>query len=98
VQTCSKCNALSHDAAIECHNCKADLGEFSTSAVALKRFQVNSRVRHIILNVHDDCCHVCLEMQGAYPKDKAPSLPTLGCTNPEGCRCFYQPVLGDIYP
>jgi hypothetical protein len=98
VQTCSKCNALSPDAALTCLNCDADLMEYSTRAVVLKRFRDNPRVRHIILAVHDDCCHTCLDMQGAYAKDEVPSLPVEGCSHPDGCRCFYQPELNDIYP
>jgi hypothetical protein len=98
VQTCSKCHALSPDTAYQCENCQADLSQYSTQAVTLQRFQDNPRVLHVILNVHDDCCHACLEMQGAYPKDQAPRLPIQGCSHSDGCRCFYQPVLGDIYP
>ncbi len=47
MQTCSKCNASSPDDALTCVNCHADLGEFSTTAVALKRMQANPRVRSI---------------------------------------------------
>jgi hypothetical protein len=98
VQTCSKCNALSSDAAPSCVHCGVDLLEYSTRAVTLKRLRENPRVRHIILSVHDDCCHMCLEMQGAYSKEEVPGLPVEGCSHPNGCRCFYQPVLNDIYP
>jgi hypothetical protein len=98
VQTCSKCNALSPDDSIYCDNCKSDLREFSNQAVALKRFQENPRVRHVILAINDNACPLCKEMQGAYTKESAPRLPVEGCSHPNGCRCFYQPVLGDIYP
>lgn len=98
MQTCSKCNGLSTDSVTICDNCGADLLVFSTHAVTLQRFRDNPRVRHVILSVHDDCCNVCLEMQGAYSKEEAPSLPVEGCSHQHGCRCFYQPELGDIYP
>jgi len=98
VQTCSRCNTQSPDSATQCPNCKADLPEFSTVRAALKNFQSNTRVRHIILAIDDDACPACHNLQGAYPKDKAPLLPVEGCSHPQGCRCFYQPVLSEIYP
>jgi hypothetical protein len=98
VQTCSVCNALSPDTATHCANCQADLTELSSAAVALKRFQANPRVRHVILQVMDNCCPTCAAAQGAYPKDQAPRLPVEGCSHELGCRCFYQPELSDIYP
>ena len=36
MQTCSKCNTTSPDAALVCIHCQANLAEFSASAVALK--------------------------------------------------------------
>lgn len=98
MQTCSKCNALSHDSAFFCHNCNSDLREFSTTAVALKRMQANDRVQYIILQVWDDACPACRKVQGAHPKDQVPKLPVEGCSHARGCRCFYQPVLSEIYP
>lgn len=98
MQTCSVCNALSPDTATHCGRCQADLSELSKTAVALKRFQANSRVQHIILQVMDDGCPACRALQGAHPKDQAPRLPVEGCSHEMGCRCFYQPVLTEIYP
>lgn len=98
MQTCSKCNALSPDAARHCISCQVDLIEFSTAAVALKRFQGNSRVHHIILSVAEDACPACQELQGAYTKENTPHLPVEGCSHANGCRCFYQPVLTEIFP
>ncbi len=98
MQTCSRCNTLNPDTTLFCINCQADLRELSTAVVSLKRFQDNPRVRNIILNVADDACPVCQKLQGAYPKDEAPRLPVEGCSHKDGCRCFYQPVLTEIYP
>lgn len=98
MQTCSKCYALSPDSAFFCHNCNADLREFSTTAVALKRLQANERVQYIILQTYDDSCPACRKVQGAHPKDQVPKLPVEGCSHPNGCRCFYQPVLSEVYP
>jgi hypothetical protein len=98
VQTCSKCYTQSPDATDNCINCQADLREFSSRAVALKRFQQNPRVNHVILSIFHDACPACEKLQGAYSKDEAPRLPIEGCSHPNGCRCFYQPVLNDIFP
>ncbi len=98
MQSCTVCNALSPDTALECVNCHSDLRQFSSTAVALKRFESNPRVRAVILEVHDDGCPACQQYQGSYPKDQAPHLPIEGCSHTDGCRCFYQPVLADIYP
>jgi hypothetical protein len=98
VQNCSLCNAQSPDTAKHCTNCKADLKEYSTTNVALKRIQENPRVESVILSVAADACPACQKYQGDYAKEQAPVLPIQGCSHPNGCRCFYQPVLSDIYP
>jgi hypothetical protein len=93
VQTCSKCNASSPDTASTCSHCHADMHEFSVTAVALKRFQANPRVRAIRVTVANDACPHCYELLKTYPKDQTPSLPHPGCSHENGCRCFYEPVL-----
>lgn len=93
MQTCSKCNASSPDDAAVCNNCKADLSIFSTTAVALKRMQENSRVRAIRVTVAYDACPHCYELMKTYQKDQAPRLPHEGCSHENGCRCFYEPIL-----
>jgi hypothetical protein len=95
MQTCSKCNASSPDDALMCSNCQADLQEFSTSAVALKRLRENPRVRLIRVTVANDACSHCYELMKTYPKDAVPHLPHEGCSHENGCRCFYEPVLED---
>lgn len=98
MQICSKCNSQSPDTAISCQNCGADLSEFSTSALALKKLQENPRVSYIRVAVSQDSCPACRQVEGAYAKDAAPRLPVEGCSHGLGCRCFYQPVLEVIYP
>ena len=98
MQTCSKCHAQSSDDIIICAQCGADLGEWSEKAVALKRMQENLRVIYVRISVADDCCPACRQVEGAYSKEDVPRLPTEGCSHPLGCRCFYQPVLEEIYP
>jgi hypothetical protein len=93
MQTCTKCNAASPDNAQSCVNCQADLKEYSATSVALKRLQANPRVRLIRVSVANDACSFCYELLKTYPKDQAPSLPHLGCSHENGCRCFYEPVL-----
>ena len=98
MQACTTCNAQSPDAAAHCVNCGADLSEFSSTAVALKRFKNNPRVRMVRLMAMQDACPACLEASRAYEKNEAPRLPVEGCSHGLGCRCFYQPYLDDIYP
>jgi len=98
LQTCSRCNASSLDTAIECVNCKSDLRQFSTTAVALKNFKENPRVSIVRINVAVDACPLCYESRGTFPKEAAPTLPHEGCSHPHGCRCAYEPVLNEIYP
>ncbi len=98
MQTCSLCNTSTHDYAIYCPNCQADLREYSLTAVALKVLQSNPRVRAIRVSVAADACSYCAEQLGTYPKDRAPHLPHPGCSHPQGCRCFYEPVIAQIFP
>jgi len=98
MQTCSKCNASSPDVAKNCVNCGAELTEFSTTAMARKRFRDNPRVRTVRISVSHDSCPSCQENEGTYPKEDLPILPIEGCSHSRGCRCFYQPVLEEIYP
>ena len=95
MQTCSKCNATSPDDALACVNCQADLGLFSSTAVALQRFRENPRVRSIRVTVANDACPYCYELMKTYSKDEVPHLPHEGCSHENGCRCFYEPVLED---
>jgi hypothetical protein len=98
VQTCSKCQALSPDASLLCTQCGAELSEWSESAISLKKLQENPRVIYVRVSVANDCCPACRQVEGAYAKESAPALPVQGCSNSDGCRCFYQPVLEVIYP
>ena len=98
MQTCSRCNTQSDDTAVICPTCEADLRDLSITAVTLKRFQENPRVLAIHLAVQADACPACQEIQGTFPKDKAPKLPVDGCSHEHGCRCFYQPLLEEIFP
>jgi hypothetical protein len=98
VQTCSLCNASSPDQATHCVYCKADLSVNSMTAQALKRFQANPRVKAVTVASSSSSCSYCYEQLGTYPVDKVPPLPHKGCSHTDGCRCFYIPVLTEIYP
>lgn len=98
MQICSQCNAQSPDSAVYCLNCQADLREKSTTAIALQRFRKNSRVKNVRLVVAHDCCPACRLAEGTYNKDQVPDLPVEGCSHALGCRCFYEPMLSEIYP
>lgn len=98
MQTCSRCSTQSPDTAKICPKCGADLSELSTIAVTLRKFQENPRVTAVHVITHGDACPACQEIQGTYPKDKAPKLPVEGCSHENGCHCFYQPLLTEIFP
>jgi hypothetical protein len=98
VQTCLRCSTQSPDSAQICPACQADLREFSTTAAALKRIKANPRVRLVRLAVPDNACPACQAVEGTYPKDQVPALPVEGCSEPNGCRAFYEPLLDEIYP
>ncbi len=98
MQTCTNCNTQSPDGASHCLNCGYDLSEWSATSQALKKFINNPRVRLVRISVAGDACPECYQVQGAYPKDAVPRLPIEGCSHEHGCRCFYEPVLDEIYP
>lgn len=98
MQTCSHCQTVSPDNAIYCLTCNADLRQYSSSAVALQNFQKNPRVKFVRISVSADACPVCLESQGAYPKESVPHLPIEGCSGALGCHCYYEPVLEELFP
>ena len=98
MQTCSRCNATSPDTATNCLNCKSELSEYSTTAVALKNFRTNPRVTAIRINVSENACPLCYESRGTFSKDAVATLPHEGCSHTNGCRCTYEPILGEIYP
>lgn len=65
---------------------------------ALARIKANHRVKHVIVANAGDACPACRMLQGTYSKEEAPRLPVEGCSHSLGCRCFYEPVLEDLYP
>jgi hypothetical protein len=50
----------------------------------------------ILANV--DSCPACRALEGAYEFENVPQLPVEGCSHPDGCRCFYAPVLDRFGP
>lgn len=70
----------------------------SKTAQARARMQNNDRVSMIRIAVAHDCCPACAAVQGAHPKDAVPALPAEGCSHGLGCRCYYEPVLTEIFP
>ena len=98
MQTCGKCNTQSSDLVPACPRCGADLRTWSKTALARADMQQNDRVSLIRISVAHDCCPACAAVQGAHPKESVPILPVTGCSHGLGCRCFYEPVLTEIYP
>jgi hypothetical protein len=98
MQICSVCHTQSSDSALKCSVCNANLNETSEQAVALKKYQNNPRVQSLRVASSGDCCPACRKIEGNYPKDKTPVLPVVGCSHENGCRCFYEPILTEIFP
>lgn len=98
MQTCTICHSQSSDADTHCSNCQVKLDEFSEQAVALKKYRENPRVQSIRVAVSADCCPACRKKEGTYSKADAPVLPVKGCSHENGCRCFYEPILTEIFP
>ena len=45
-----------------------------------------------------DSCPYCKAMEGAYSFEEVPLLPHEECSHPDGCRCFYAPILDRFGP
>lgn len=65
------------------------------AALAKIRSGLATKVR-ILTN--RDCCPACQAADGAYEFDDVPELPIEGCSHPNGCRCYYAPVLDRFGP
>ena len=98
MQTCSQCYTQSPDSAATCPTCHAVLAESSTTAVALRRFQANPRIQSVRISVAGNACPECARHQRTYPKDQVPALPMEGCSHEKGCRCFYEPIISELFP
>ena len=98
MQTCGICNTQSGDFVHLCPRCGSDLRQKSTTALARARMQSNDRVQYIRVSVSNACCPACASVQGEYPKEQVPVLPVEGCSHGHGCRCYYEPVLTEVYP
>lgn len=72
--------------------------ESSEAAISLKRMQANDRIKYVVLIAPADACPACQQLVGTYPKDEVPRLPIEACSEPNGCRSYYLPYLGDLYP
>jgi len=98
MQTCSRCNTPSPDYSAKCSNCGASLPANSTVRGSLQRMLQNPRVVKIQVSVAGDACPSCQTLQGTYSKENPPLLPHPGCSHGSGCRCYYEPILTEIYP
>jgi hypothetical protein len=76
----------------------SDNWDSSSAAQVLARLQANPHVKFIVLAVPVDACPGCQRLAGTYPKEAVPSLPIDSCSHPLGCRSYYIPYLGEIYP
>ena len=62
---------------------------------ALEKIRAGLATKVRIL-AHRDACPYCRAMEGVYSFEDVPELPHEECSHPNGCRCFYAPVL-DYY-
>jgi hypothetical protein len=67
-------------------------------AAALKRIRDGGIATKARILANHDSCPVCNAMEGAYEFDEVPELPLEGCSHPQGCRCYYAPVLDRFGP
>ena len=58
----------------------------------------NGLATQVRILTHRDCCPFCNAMEGVYSFDDVPELPHEECSHPQGCRCFYAPVLDRFGP
>ena len=65
---------------------------------ALKKIREGGIATKVRILTALDCCPACSAHEGAYEFDSVPELPVEGCSHPEGCRCFYAPVLDRFGP
>ncbi|NMB54248.1 MAG: hypothetical protein GYA15_06060 [Leptolinea sp.] len=98
VRTCPYCHTQITDAEEVCPSCGASLDAYSEKHAALIKYRANNRVQSIRLVVAADCCPACRRLEGTYSKEEVPLLPASGCSHENGCRCFYEPILTEIYP
>lgn len=98
MRTCSRCHTQSADSVLICPSCQANMQEYSTTAIALSHFRENPRVKAIRIVAPEAACPICKNVTGIYAKDEVPVLPSLGCSEVNGCCSFYEPILEEIYP
>lgn len=65
---------------------------------ALKKIRDGGIATKVRILVARDACPACVAREGAYEFDVVPELPHEGCSHPDGCRCFYAPVLDRFGP
>lgn len=65
---------------------------------ALKKIREGRIATKVRILAARDACPVCKALEGAYEFDEVPPLPHEGCSHPDGCRCFYAPVLDRFGP
>ena len=95
---CPYCNNKTEDNDQYCHHCHTDLEKVNAARYALNEFMNNYRIRYVRISTAKDACAECNKYQGIYLKEDLPLLPIVGCSNPDSCRCFYEPKLEEIYP
>ena len=98
MQTCSQCLKQCSDSYSACPHCHANLMEFSITALTKNKLINNSRVSNIKIIAAEDACPACRQQEGNYSKVDLPDLPIRGCSHENGCNCFYEPVLEEIFP
>ena len=65
---------------------------------ALDKIRNGGIATKVRILINQDCCPACDALAGAYEFAEVPELPVEGCSHPNGCRCFYAPVLDRFGP
>jgi hypothetical protein len=72
--------------------------EYSEFALSRKKLIENPRVTAVRISVGKNACPTCRQAEGVYTKLTLPVLPVEGCSSPNGCNCYYAPILDEIFP
>ncbi len=93
---CPHCLKPIHVPTGDCPHCGAHLD--LTPEQARELLRKNPAVKAVRVIVNKDACAACQYVAGTYPPDQVPLLPVPDCSHPLGCRCYYEPLLDDIFP
>ncbi len=69
--------------------------EHKAALEKIKKGGIATKVRILVAR---EACPACRSVEGAYEFADVPELPVEGCSSPDGCTCYYAPVLDRFGP